>query len=56
MTPHRLLWTPPLWASNLSWRLRGVTVGNYRRCCVRCGRTGQAHWLLLGCWRFKDPA
>jgi len=40
----------------LWWRLRGVTVDNYRRCCCRCGRTGQAHWPLLGCWRFKDPA
>jgi len=34
------------------WSIRGVGVDEYRHTCVRCGKTGQAHWLSW-CVRFK---
>ena len=37
---------------NLWWFIRGVGPYDYRTVCRRCGRTGQAHWALFGCWRF----
>lgn len=37
----------------LWWFLRGVGRRDYRALCRRCGRTGQVHWSLKGCWRFK---
>lgn len=39
--------------NGLWWWLRGVRVQDYRQLCRRCGRTGQVHWGLRGCWRFK---
>lgn len=50
---HKVLWTPPMWLSNLWWLLRGVGVPEYRQLCARCGRTGQVHWSLSGCLRFR---
>ena len=35
------------------WKVRGVGPENYRIICQRCGRTGQAHWGIRGCWRFR---
>jgi len=37
----------------LWWWVRGVGMWDYRSLCKRCGRTGQAHCRLAGCWRFK---
>lgn len=39
--------------AQLWWRIRGVGPTDERALCRRCGRTGQAHWRLWGCWRFK---
>ncbi len=40
--------------AGLWWLIRGVTTfDDYRCLCLRCGRTGQAHWGVRGCWRYK---
>jgi hypothetical protein len=39
---------------DLWWRLRGVGPSDYRTVCKRCGRTGQTHWAISGCRRFKS--
>jgi hypothetical protein len=38
----------------LWWFVRGVGWNDYRVLCKRCGRTGQAHWSVAGCRRFKS--
>jgi len=40
----------------LWWWLRGVGADTYRQTCWRCGRTGQTHYNLGGCVRFKKGA
>lgn len=40
-------------AVDLRWFVRGVDEHDYRKTCARCGRTGQTHWSLAGCVRFK---
>jgi hypothetical protein len=40
---------------NFWWDVRGVTrPEHYRSLCARCGRTGQVHYAVRGCWRFKS--
>jgi len=39
--------------SELWWWIRGVRANDYRALCRHCGRTGQVHYSLLGCRRFK---
>lgn len=40
----------------LRWFLRGVRAVHFRTKCLRCGRTGQAHYTFFdGCWRFWPP-
>ena len=38
------------------WWIRGVKARDYRRVCARCDRTGQAHWALTDCRRFRRTA
>jgi len=50
--PHRV--SRHTWLHGMWWLVRGVTEAeDFRRLCKRCGRTGQAHFSLRGCWRFK---
>jgi len=39
---------------NWWWFFRGVDTANYRKICARCGRTGQVHYDIKGCIRFKE--
>ena len=39
--------------TGLWWFVRGVGFDDYRSLCKRCGRTGQAHWSVRDCVRFK---
>jgi hypothetical protein len=49
--PHKISAPGPL--RRLWWWIRGVGYFDFRRICARCGRTGQAHFGLAGCIRFK---
>ena len=56
MTLHRI--SKPVGLLNFMWCwVRGISdTRNWRRACVRCGFTGQAHYSAVGptfCWRFK---
>lgn len=41
------------WLNNLWWQVRGVDSCDYRKLCAFCGASGQAHWSLNGCLRFR---
>ena len=49
--PHKV--SAHRWYHDLWWLIRGVQGENFRSICVRCGRTGTAHYSWRGCWRFK---
>jgi len=49
--PHKVL--AHRWYHNLYWRIRGVSGQDFRKLCLRCGGTGQAHFGWRICWRFK---
>ena len=42
------------WWNDLWWWFRGVGKDDYRRRCGRCGRSGQAHYHVAGCRRFRN--
>lgn len=53
---HTRTWSLARSLRTLWWRIRGVGAHDYRRLCRRCGRTGQAHWHVRGCWRFAKES